>query len=155
MPAFGSQQADGPNIVLITLDTTRADRLGAMGDTEARTPALDALAARGAVFERAFSSVPLTLPAHTSILTGLGPELHGVHDNGRFVAADTLETLAERLASRGYATGAFVSAIVLDAGFGLDQGFDVYDDTIASDQDPLSFGVASRRGGETTERALA
>ena len=152
---FGCQQADGPNIVLITLDTTRADRLGAMGDTEARTPALDALAARGAVFERAFSSVPLTLPAHTSILTGLGPELHGVHDNGRFAAAEKLETLAERLASRGYATGAFVSAIVLDSSFGLDQGFDVYDDEIAGDQDPLSFGVASRRGGETTDRALA
>ena len=153
--SFGCTQADGPNIVLITLDTTRADRLGATGDTEARTPALDALAARGAVFEQAFSSVPLTLPAHTSILTGLSPDLHGVHDNGRFVAADTLETVAERLASRGYATGAFVSAIVLDAGFGLDQGFDVYDDTVADERDPLSFEVARRRGGETTERALA
>ena len=153
--AVGCQRADGPNLVLITLDTTRADRLGAMGDAEARTPALDALAARGAVFERAFSSVPLTLPAHTSILTGLGPNLHGVHDNGRFVVPDSLETLAERLASQGYDTGAFVSAFVLDSGFGLDQGFDVYDDAIADRRDPLSFEVASRRGGETTERALA
>jgi arylsulfatase A-like enzyme/Flp pilus assembly protein TadD len=153
--AIGCRRTDGPNVVLITLDTTRADRIGAYGDPAARTPALDALAARGALFERAYSNVPLTLPSHTTILTGLAPNDHGVHDNGRFVVPASLETVAERLAQRGYATGAFVSAFVLDSSFGLDQGFDVYDDETHSVNDPLSSVVPSRRGEQVTDSALA
>ena len=145
---------EGPHVVLVTLDTTRADHIGALGDSGARTPTLDALAERGAVFEQAFSSVPLTLPAHTSMLTGLGPNRHGVHDNGRFRLTEDLETVAERLAARGYDTGAFVSAFVLDASFGLDQGFDVYDDDVDDRHEPLTFAVASRRAAATTDRAL-
>jgi arylsulfatase A-like enzyme/Flp pilus assembly protein TadD len=146
---------EGLDVILVTLDTTRADRLGVAGDVEARTPNLDRLAREGALFERAFSSVPLTLPAHTTILTGLDPDQHGVHDNGRFIVPDSLETLAERLGSRGYATGAFVSAFVLDSVFGLDQGFDVYDDDTDPRGDPLRFTIPTRRGAETTDRALA
>jgi arylsulfatase A-like enzyme/Flp pilus assembly protein TadD len=144
-----------PNVVLITLDTTRADHIGAYGDPDARTPVLDGLAARGALFERAFSGVPLTLPAHTTILTGLSPDLHGIHDNGRFVVPEAIETVAERLAARGYATGAFVSAFVLDASFGLDRGFDVYEDETHAIHNPLNSVVPSRPGEETTDGALA
>jgi arylsulfatase A-like enzyme/tetratricopeptide (TPR) repeat protein len=151
----GCQRTDSPNVLLITLDTTRADRLGVMGDAEARTPVLDALAARGVLFERAYASVPLTLPSHTTILTGLEPNLHGVHDNGRFTVPASLETIAERLSARGYVTAAFLSAFVLDAIFGLDQGFAVYDDDTDPEEDPLRFTVPSRRGQEITERALA
>ena len=120
----GCTRDDRPNLVLITLDTTRADRLGAYGDSEAQTPNLDALAARGALFERAFVSTPVTLPSHTSILTGLGPDRHGVLDNARFVADDSLETVAETLTASGYRSGAFVSAFVLDSAFGNE--FDRY-----------------------------
>jgi arylsulfatase A-like enzyme/Flp pilus assembly protein TadD len=141
--------------VLITLDTTRADRLGVMGDERARTPTLDALATRGVLFERAYASAPLTLPSHASILTGLDPNLHGIHDNGRFAVRRSLETVAERLSARGYATAAFVSAFVLDSVFGLDQGFDVYDDETDPVGDPFRFAVPSRRGEEVTSRALA
>jgi arylsulfatase A-like enzyme/tetratricopeptide (TPR) repeat protein len=144
-----------PNIVLITLDTTRADRIGAYGDAEARTPTLDGLAERGVLFERAYSPVPLTLPSHTTILTGLAPPVHGVRDNARFVVPEGLETVAERLSEGGYATAAFVAAFVLHRSFGLDQGFEVYDDETDPDHDPLAFFVPSRRGEEVTDRALA
>jgi arylsulfatase A-like enzyme/Flp pilus assembly protein TadD len=141
--------------VLITLDTTRADRLGVMGDPAARTPTLDDLAARGVVFERAYSSVPLTLPSHTTMLTGLEPPVHGVHVNGRLIVPDSAETVTEQLAARGYATAAFVSAFVLDSVFGLDQGFEVYDDETDRFGDPLRLSVPTRRGAEVTTRALA
>ncbi len=144
-----------PNLVLVTLDTTRADRIGPMGDAEARTPVLDALAARGVVFERAYASVALTLPSHTSMLTGLGPNRHGVHDNGHFVVPAALETAAERLAASGYTTAAFVAAFVLDSQFGLDQGFALYDDEIETARDPLSFRVPSRKAEQVTDRAIA
>jgi arylsulfatase A-like enzyme/predicted Zn-dependent protease len=143
-----------PDIVLVTLDTTRADRIGAMGDASATTPVLDALAARGAVFERAYASAPRTLPSHTTMLTGLDPNEHGVHDNGAIVPAD-LATLAERLSARGYATAAFVAAFVLDSRFGLSRGFEHYDDEIRWESSPLDFTVPQRRGGEVTDRALA
>jgi len=151
----GCARDDRPNIVLVTLDTTRADRLGAYGDLNARTPVLDGLAARGTLFERAYSSVPLTLPAHTTLLTGQSPAKHGAHDNSRFIAPEALDTLAERLKASGYATGAFVSALVLDSSFGLDQGFDVYSDETQIDEDPLNFLVPQRPGEETTDAALA
>ncbi len=151
----GCARDERPNIVLVTLDTTRADRLGAYGDENARTPVLDALAARGALFEHAYSPVPLTLPSHTTLMTGLSASTHGVHDNTRFIVPDSLETLAERFQASGYTTGAFVSAFVLDSSFGLDQGFEVYNDDTHAKEDPLSLMVPQRPGGETTDDALA
>lgn len=117
-----------PNLVVVTLDTTRADRMGFAGYAAARTPHLDALAARGAVFTDARTCVPLTLPAHASLWTGLYPPAHGIRDNGVARLGEAATTLAEAAREAGYRTGAFVSAFVLDDQYGLDQGFDVYDD---------------------------
>jgi arylsulfatase A-like enzyme len=119
-----------PNILLITLDTTRADHLGAYGSTNALTPSLDQLAADGCVFENAYTAAPITLPAHATLLTGRLPFEHGLRANGENRLAETETTLAERLRARGYQTAAFVGAFVLDSTFGLDQGFDLYDDAI-------------------------
>ena len=119
-----------PNLLLVTLDTTRADRLGCYGYRAALTPNLDALAARGTRFTQAFSSSPLTLPAHTTLMTGLQPPGHGLHVNGKQALSPSVPTLAETLRSHGYRTGAFVAAYVLDSRFGLDRGFEVYDDDL-------------------------
>ncbi len=119
-----------PSIVLLTIDTLRADRVGAYGAGSGRTPTLDALAAEGVVVEDAWASVPLTLPSHATILSGLEPPHHGVHDNGTYVFPPEPPTLATLLAARGYATGAFVGAYVLDRRFGLARGFAHYDDAI-------------------------
>jgi arylsulfatase A-like enzyme/predicted negative regulator of RcsB-dependent stress response len=150
------RSAAGYNVVLITLDTTRADRLGAYGRESARTPNLDALAANGLLVEQAVTVAPITAPAHASILTGLYPAKHGVRDNGEFSLSTEHETIAERLSAEGYATAAFVSAFVLDRRFGLDQGFDRYDDDVsagASDR-ALADHVNERSGGLTTESAI-
>lgn len=119
-----------PNVILLTLDTTRADHLGCYGFRAAQTPVLDRLAKEGARFESAFSSVPNTLPSHATILTGLYPFHTGVRDNLLYRLPKSAVTLAEILKNRGYRTMAFVSAAVLDRTFGLDQGFDLYDDRI-------------------------
>ncbi len=119
-----------PNIVFISIDTLRADHIGAYGDARASTPTLDALAAQGVLFEKAVSHVPMTLPSHASMFTSLTPPRHGVRDNGTFVLGQRHETLAEVLGASGYRTGAFVGAFVLDAQFGLDQGFERYDDDV-------------------------
>ena len=109
-----------PDILLITLDTTRADRLGSYGYSAAETPALDGLAATGVRFDHAHAQVPLTLPSHASLLTGTYPRVNGVHVNAETRLGSDLPTLAEGLKQRGYRTAAFVSAFVLDAVFGLD-----------------------------------
>jgi arylsulfatase A-like enzyme len=114
------------NVVLITLDTMRADRLPAYGFDAVATPALDRLAAEGAVFERAFAAVPLTLPSHATLFTGLYPPRLSVYDNAGAPLGAEAETLAEVLASRGLATAAFVSSAVIAPGRGLEQGFDTY-----------------------------
>ncbi|HEY2251870.1 MAG TPA: sulfatase-like hydrolase/transferase, partial [Planctomycetaceae bacterium] len=119
-----------PNVLLITLDTTRADRLGCYGYRAARTPVLDSLAASGVLCERASTVAPLTLPAHTSLFTGLYPPESGVLTNGRGRLAEGIPTLAEELKRRGYDTGAFVGAFVLDRKFGLARGFRTYDDDL-------------------------
>jgi arylsulfatase A-like enzyme len=142
--------ARGFNLVLITLDTTRADALGCYGARAASTPNLDALAARGIRFAQAITSVPLTAPSHSSILTGLYPPSHGVRNNGEQPLANEQTTLAEILHDHGYQTAAFVSAFVLDHRFGLDQGFDVYDDHVARTHAPNSFGGANERPGDAT-----
>lgn len=115
------------SVVLITLDTLRADALGCYGGAVA-TPSIDRLAREGMVFEQATATVPLTLPSHGSIMTGLLPVRHGVRDNGGFFLEPSFTTLAERFQSAGYATGAFVGAWVLERRFGLAQGFDSYSD---------------------------
>jgi arylsulfatase A-like enzyme/Flp pilus assembly protein TadD len=120
------------NILLVTIDTLRADRLSCYDGRFVQTPVLDGLARRGVRFSRAFAHTPTTLPSHTNILTGTLPPYHGVHDNGTFVLHDDQLTLAELLKERGYATAAFVGAYPLDSRFGLAQGFDLYDDDYRS-----------------------
>ena len=124
-------RAVGCNVLLITMDTTRADRLGCYGWKRAWTPALDALARRGVRFEKAFAQVPITLPSHTVLLTGTYPPENGVRDNGRDALGSELPTLAEIFRQHGYRTGAFVAAAVLDSRYGLSRGFEVYNDTMA------------------------
>ncbi len=138
------------NVLLITLDTTRADHLGCYGHKPARTPNLDGLAREGVRFARAYCPAPLTLPSHASIMTGLYPAAHGVHNNGHDLPSGIV-TLAEILKGRGYATGAFVSAFSVDSRFGIDRGFDVYDDTFLADS-PFKTQNAERRAEETFAR---
>jgi len=116
------------NVLLITLDTTRPDRLGAYGYSRAVTPEFDRLARAGVLFQNAYAPVPLTLPSHASILTGTYPLYHGVRNNGKYLLLPQAVTLTEILKSSGYATAAFVSSFILDSRFGLDQGFDYYGD---------------------------
>ena len=116
------------HVVLISIDTCRADHLGCYGYPYPTTPNLDALAAESVLFENAYSPVPLTLPAHTSMLTGTIPPRHGVHDNNDYRMGDFNVTLAEILRKEGFATAAVVGAVVLDSPLGLDQGFDTYID---------------------------
>jgi choline-sulfatase len=128
--------AAGYNLLLITLDTTRADRLGCYGYAKARTPVLDSLAARGLRFTDAITTTPLTLPSHATIFTGLYPPNHGVRTNSEDQLSPTPVTLAEQLRDTGYDTAAFVSAFVVDARFGLNQGFALYDDAVATATGP-------------------
>lgn len=123
------------NVLLITLDTTRADHLGCYGYKEADTPVLDRLAKEGILYERAYCQVPLTLPSHTSILTGLQPPDHGIRLNGAYRLPGDIPTVAETLKEKGYDTAAFVSSFVLSSKFGLDRGFDVYEDSIIDSPD--------------------
>ncbi len=143
------------SLLLVTLDTLRADRVGAWGGPPGLTPVLDALAARGLVFEEALASVPLTLPSHATLFTGLEPPRHGVHDNGTYVLPADVETLATRLKASGYETGAFVGAYVLDRRFGLARGFDHYDDRIARNERGPSVLESERRGGDVVDAAAA
>jgi len=120
--------ASRANVLLVTVDTLRADRVGVYGFGAVETPAIDALAASGVMFEAAYSPIPLTLPAHTSIMTGTYPVQHGVRDNMAYRLPSEMDTLAEVLEGEGYRTGAFVSAFVLDSQWGLDRGFETYFD---------------------------
>ncbi len=119
---------DKPNLVLITLDTTRADHLGCYGYARAKTLNIDALAGRGVLFAQALSPAPLTQPSHSSLMTGTYPTYHGVRVNGSTALSQAQTTLAELLAAKGYETGAFIGAFVLDRRWGLNQGFRIYDD---------------------------
>ena len=143
----------GPNVLLITIDTLRADHVGAYGASGAETPALDGLAAEGVLFETSIAATPLTLPSHTSILTGLSPPRHAVRQNGIFRLDESHETLAERFRDAGYDTGAVMGAIVLDARYGLDQGFDFYDWTLSSRR-ASETGYPERSAEEVTDVAL-
>jgi len=116
------------NVVLVTFDTTRADRIGSYGNDRIQTPTLDGLAAEGIRFANAVSVAPITAPSHSSILTGLYPTAHGFRDNGLFVLDERTVTLAEILRDQGYATAAAVGAFPVVSRFGFDQGFDLFDD---------------------------
>lgn len=133
--------AEGFNLLIITLDTVRADHVGIFGGPPSTTPALDALGERGVVFRQAVTPAPITLPAHASIFTGLNPPAHGVRINGFHRLARDQHTLAEILRRAGYSTAAIVGSAVLDASMGLAQGFDHYDDAMgaggADDRMPL------------------
>jgi arylsulfatase A-like enzyme/Tfp pilus assembly protein PilF len=148
-------QPPGPNVLLITVDTLRADRLGCYGFALAQTPAIDALAARGVRCRNAVTVAPLTLPAHASILTGLYPPAHGVRDNGAYALGDQVTTLAERLRQAGWETRAFVSALVLDRQYNLAQGFEGYDDDLWSEDAPPLFMIRERPADRTAARVLA
>ncbi len=122
------------NVLVITIDTMRADRVGFYGDKKAQTPVLDALCREGIVFRDCYTSVPLTLPSHCSIFTGRLPIAHGVRNNGFYRLGSDEATLARLLKEKGYRTGALVAAYVLLGKYGLNNGFDWYDDTLRSDE---------------------
>ncbi len=141
-------------IILISIDTLRADHLSCYGYPHMKTPAIDSLAADGVLFEDHLSTVPLTLPSHSSMLTGLYPPHHGVRDNGGFYLDDGLTMVAESLRDAGYRTGGFVGAFVLDRRWGIAQGFDVYFDdfdVIAAGDVPMDF--IQRRASDVIARA--
>ncbi len=149
------RKGPGINVILISVDTLRPDRLGCYGYSGGTSPTIDRLAAEGVVFEDAQTSVPLTLPSHASILTGLYPISHGIRDNGTFGLSPDFETLAEVFKSAGYATAAFVGAFVLDSRYGLDQGFDVYDDDLTGGRQLSAFGYSERTADAVTRAASA
>src|SRR5688572_4456909 len=152
-PAYVLEQNGEQNVLLITIDTLRADALGSYGG-QAATPNLDALASHGARFTFAHSHAVVTLPSHTSILTGRLPYEHGMRDNAGFRVKDGTETLATRLKSLGFATGAFVGGFPLTKRFGLTPGFDVYDDQISEMRSDVTFTLPERRADEVVTRAV-
>jgi len=143
----------GLNILLITIDTLRADALGAYGNRTAQTPWIDRLAAGGVRFDAARAHNVMTLPSHANILSGRYPFDHGVRDNSGFRFPTTIDTLATLLKARGYRTGAFVSAFPLDSRFGLDRGFDIYDDAFVGARAQRAFLEPERTGVDTVKRA--
>jgi arylsulfatase A-like enzyme len=146
--------AEKPNVLLVTIDTLRADRVGCYGHAWASTPVLDALAARGVRFETAIAHVPLTGPSHASILTGLGPLGHGFRENAGFVLPAQVRSGVEDFREAGYKTAAFVSAFPLDRRFGFDRGFDVYDDHLPKGNDPRRTPYVERFADATTDAVL-
>ena len=143
------------SVLLITVDTTRADRLEPYGAENVATPNLQRLASRGILFEDATAVAPITLVSHASILSGLYPFEHGVRNNGTHYASEDLTTLAEVLRDKGYRTAAFVSASVLERRYGLDQGFEVYDDDLSAGRDRSPRVVADRPAEATIASATS
>jgi arylsulfatase A-like enzyme/Flp pilus assembly protein TadD len=148
-PRTGVPAAPNANILLVTVDTLRADRIGG-----GVTPEIDGIAASGVRFTNARANAPLTLPSHATIMTGALPPAHGVRQNGTDRLAGGRPTLARLLKARGYRTGAFVGAFVLDGSFGLGDGFDVYDDRIRRDPDTAMRLEAERPASEVVDAAL-
>lgn len=140
------------NILLISIDTCRADYLSCYGYKRKTTPNIDKLANNGFLFKNVISPIPMTLPAHSSIFTGTIPPYHGVHDNLNHHLGPANVTLAEKLKENGFTTGAVISAFVLDSWFGMDQGFDTYNDSFKNPLEGNSF--EQRAGGETTQFAI-
>lgn len=142
------------NLLLITIDTLRADHLGCYGYHHVNTPAIDGLATEGVLFTKAFTPVPITLPSHVTIMTGLYPVQHGIQNNGNFILGPDALTLAEIMKAEGYRTGACIGAFVLDSLFGLDQGFDFYDDSLPKEETAATLLENERRGEAVTQAAL-
>lgn len=156
LEAWRAGSLAGWDLLLVTLDTTRADHLGAYGYPAAETPNLDRLARSGVRFTDAVSAVPLTLPSHATIFTGLYPPAHGVRNNAEFHLGPTPSTLAEKLAGAGYDTAGFVSAFVLDARYGIGRGFATYDDRVEPVAGPtFAAGTLERKAPATTDAYLA
>ena len=139
------------NVVLISMDTTRADVVGCYGLTSNITPNIDALAAEGVLFENTYAPAALTLPSHCTMLTGTIPPYHGVHDNLNYRLPDSNVTLAEILKDNGFVTGAIIGSVILDSKYGLDQGFDFYDDDFQQPRSPIH--IVERQGGEISRIA--
>ncbi|MFH0983226.1 MAG: sulfatase-like hydrolase/transferase [Planctomycetota bacterium] len=150
--AASKAQAAGCNVILITMDTTRADRIGCYGWKNAATPSLDGLARRGVRFDQAYAQTPITLPSHATLLTGTCPPEHGVRDNGRYKLDLELPTLAESFRQHGYRTGAFIAAEVLNVRYGLKRGFETYDDEMPRAASGHSYW--DRNAAQVCERAL-
>jgi arylsulfatase A-like enzyme/Flp pilus assembly protein TadD len=134
-PSFSEAQKAIPkhqNVLVITIDTLRADYLSCYGSTKVKTPNIDALAHSGVLFKNTVAPAPFTLPSHVSLFTGLIPPVHGAQDNSGFFVNDKLQTLAESFAAAQYKTAAFVGAFAVDSRFNLDQGFDFYEDDYTS-----------------------
>jgi arylsulfatase A-like enzyme/Tfp pilus assembly protein PilF len=143
------------NVLLITIDTLRADHLGIYGYPPAQTPNIDRLGEEGALFQNMIAVIPLTLPSHSSIMTGYNPYVHGVRDNGGFYLDEKAQTLAETMKANGFRTGGFISAFVLDRRWGISQGFDDYFDNFElSKYKAVSLDSVQRRGDETLQQAL-
>jgi len=141
------------NILLISIDTCRADYLSCYGYPQKTTPNIDALAREGVTFENAISPVPITLPAHSSMLTGTNPIYHGVRDNNDYRLGEANVTLAEILKERAFKTGAIISAFVLDSRFGTNQGFEYYDDQLGREERTVG-GIKERRGEEVSRLGI-
>jgi arylsulfatase A-like enzyme len=154
LPGCAQEGTGPPSILLVTLDTTRADRIGAYGRDGARTPTLDRLARQGILFERAIAPTPITLPSHASILTGAYPTVHGVRDNAMFTLAPQARLISEVLSERGWRTAAFVGSFVLHPSFGLDQGFEVYHSPEPT-REPMRDPYVERPANEVVDDALA
>jgi hypothetical protein len=137
----------GFNVVIITVDTTRADHVGCYGNRSVETPVIDQLARDGILFAQAITPSPSTLPSHSSLLTGLYPSHHGVRANGTFRLAEKVTTLAEILKQKDYCTGTVISAFVLDSRFGLDQGFDFYHDDLTKGMQHSAHMFRERAAG--------
>ena len=142
-------------IILVTIDTLRADSVGFAGNGEVQTPFMDRLAREGVVFSNAHAHNVVTLPSHANILTGLYPYQHGIRDNSGFTLSGEHPTLGSMLKEAGWTTGAFVGAFPLDARYGLNRGFDVYDDKYREESAPLDFAVAERNADEVLRAASA
>lgn len=144
----------GCNLLLVTMDTTRADALACYGNRRIETPTADRLAREGVLFSQVVAPAPATLPSHASMMTGLYPYRHGARANALFRLADEHTTLAEILSAHGYATGAVISAYVLDSRFGTAQGFDHYDDDVGEGSPEALIDIAERPADATTARAI-
>ena len=140
------------NVLLISIDTCRADYLSCYGYKRKTTPNIDALAAEAIVFSNVISPVPITLPSHCSMLTGTIPPYHSIHNNAEFKLSESNVTLAELLKANGYATGAVISAFVLNSQFSIGQGFDTYNDKF--EQTHFAGNIAERKGGQTSRIAI-
>ena len=151
----GRARREAQAVVLVTFDTTRANHVGCYGYASIETPALDGVAKAGVLFRQATAAAPITLPSHTSMMTGRYPAAHGVRNNGMFVLPESERTLAEVFKAHGYETAAFIGGFPLSSQFGLKQGFDTYDEKFDTPEEgPVDKDVVQRNAAKVNEAAL-